>query len=314
PQLRGLTVLGKVDLQPQRTFRPENRSRDRAGRGDSPITTPISEIRIGAFAGGGPGRPGFKRPDAKKAPLTKKELEREKKKKRTLKDPVAGVDVDRAIRETLSGNEEASQARMRSKIKQKKKDIREEREQKRLEELLRESGILRVTEFLSTAELANFMGVTPAEIITKCFSLGLMVSINQRLDKETIQLIADDYGYTVEFITEKEIDVEAEIDDDPATLQPRPPIVTIMGHVDHGKTSLLDYIRSANVVAGEAGGITQHIGAYKVELPNGRSIAFLDTPGHEAFTAMRARGAQVTDIVILVVAADDNVMPQTLEA
>lgn len=316
PQLRGLTVLGKVDLQPQRVFKPENRTRDKGGKGpggDSPITTPISEIRIGAFAGGG-NRGGFKRPDAKKAPLTKKELEREKKKKRTIKEQVAEVDIDRAIRETLSGNEEASQARMRSKIKQKKKDIREEREQKRQEELQRESGILRVTEFLTTAELANFMGVSPAEIITKCFSLGLMVSINQRLDKETIQLIADDYGYTVEFITEKEIDVEAEIDDDPSTLESRPPIVTIMGHVDHGKTSLLDYIRSANVVAGEAGGITQHIGAYKVELPNGRAIAFLDTPGHEAFTAMRARGAQVTDIVILVVAADDNVMPQTLEA
>lgn len=316
PQLRGLTVLGKVDLQPPRTFRPTDRSRDKGGRsGDSPITTPISEIRIGAFAGGGPRGPGgFKRPDAKKAPLTKKELEREKKKKRSIKEQVAEVDIDRAIRETLSGNEEASQARMRSKIKQKKKDIRDEREQKRQEELQRESGILRVTEFLTTAELANFMGVSPAEIITKCFSLGLMVSINQRLDKETIQLIADDYGYTVEFITEKEIDVEAEIVDEPDTLEARPPIVTIMGHVDHGKTSLLDYIRSANVVAGEAGGITQHIGAYKVELPNGRAIAFLDTPGHEAFTAMRARGAQVTDIVILVVAADDNVMPQTLEA
>jgi translation initiation factor IF-2 len=315
PQLRGLTVLGKVDLQPQRTFKPESRNRDKGPRGaDTPITTPISEIRIGAFAGGG-NRGGFKRPDAKKAaPLTKKEAEREKKKKRSIKEQVAGVDIDRAIRETLSGNEEASQARMRSKIKQKKKDIREEREQKRQEELQRESGILRVTEFLTTAELANFMGVSPAEIITKCFSLGLMVSINQRLDKETIQLIADDYGYSVEFITEKEIDVEAEIDDDPSTLESRPPIVTIMGHVDHGKTSLLDYIRSANVVAGEAGGITQHIGAYKVELPNGRAIAFLDTPGHEAFTAMRARGAQVTDIVILVVAADDNVMPQTLEA
>ncbi len=320
PQLRGLTVLGKIEVVKERP-RNENRGRgpdrDQKSRNpDRPITTPLSEIRIGAFAGSQGPRPGFRKPDAKKSSIVskKEQAERDKKKKRGLKDPVSEINVDRAIRETLSGNEEALLARQRSRIKQKKKDIREEREQKRQEELERESGILRVTEFLSTAELANFMGVSPAEIITKCFSLGLMVSINQRLDKETIQLIADDYGYTVEFISEKEIDVEQDADDDPESLKPRPAIVTIMGHVDHGKTSLLDYIRSANVVAGEAGGITQHIGAYRVELPNGKSIAFLDTPGHEAFTAMRARGAQVTDIVILVVAADDNVMPQTLEA
>ena len=151
--------------------------------------------------------------------LFRSDAEREKKKKRGVKEQVADVDIDRAIRETLSGNDESSLARQRSKIKQKKKDIREERELKRQEEMERESGILRVTEFLSTAELANFMGVSAAEIITKCFSLGLMVSINQRLDKETIQLIADDYGYTVEFITVKEIDVEAEIEDDPSTLE-----------------------------------------------------------------------------------------------
>ncbi len=320
PQLRGLTVLGKVELQPERNFRSERakRSDGKGPKGDSPITTPLSEIRIGAYAGGGGGPRTFKKPDAKKGAATtaaaKKDAERERKRKRSAKEQVNEQNVERAIRETLSGNDEASQARMRSRIKQKKKDIREEREQKRQEELERESGILRVTEFLSTAELANFMGVSAAEIITKCFSLGLMVSINQRLDKETIQLIADDYGYTVEFISDKEIDVEADEADDPETLETRPPIVTIMGHVDHGKTSLLDYIRNANVVAGEAGGITQHIGAYKLKLPNGRAIAFLDTPGHEAFTAMRARGAQVTDIVILVVAADDNVMPQTLEA
>ncbi len=323
PQLKGLTVLGKVNLQPERNFRTGSNSGaakrpdpKNARPGDRPITTPLSEIRIGAYAGGGGGPRPFKKPDAKRGPtpLTKKQAELEKKRKRGTKDQVSEVNVERAIRETLSGNEEATLARQRSRIKQKKKDIRDEREQKRQDEIQRESGILRVTEFLSTGELANFMGVSPAEIITKCFSLGLMVSINQRLDKETIQLIADDYGFTVEFISHKDLLVESDEADDPETLQPRPPIVTIMGHVDHGKTSLLDYIRSANVVAGEAGGITQHIGAYKLLLPNGRSIAFLDTPGHEAFTAMRARGAQVTDIVILVVAADDNVMPQTLEA
>ncbi len=323
PQLRGLTVLGKVELQPERNFRTGDRGKkpgERSGSGkpnDRPITTPLSEIRIGAYAGGGGGNRTFKKPDAKKGvtpAAAKKEAEREKKRKRNMKEQVSETNVERAIRETLAGAEETTLARQRSRIKQKKKDAREEREQKRQEEIQRESGILRVTEFLSTAELANFMGVTPAEIITKCFALGLMVSINQRLDKETIQLIADDYGFSVEFISEQEIDIEKDEEDDPSTLRQRPPIVTIMGHVDHGKTSLLDYIRSANVVAGEAGGITQHIGAYKVATQSGREIAFLDTPGHEAFTAMRARGAQVTDIVILVVAADDNVMPQTLEA
>lgn len=231
-----------------------------------------------------------------------------------MRESFSDVDVERKIRETLAGMDYDAAARQRSKIKQRKKDIQTEREMRRIEDIERESSILRVTEFLSTAELANFMGVLPAEIITKCLSLGLMVSINQRLDKETIQLIADDYGYTVEFSSDTDTDIDIDVEDSPESLVQRPPIVTIMGHVDHGKTSLLDYIRNANVVAGEAGGITQHIGAYKVQLPSGKSIAFLDTPGHEAFTAMRARGAQVTDIVILVVAADDNVMPQTLEA
>ncbi len=243
------------------------------------------------------------------------ELQRKSKKKKKLKyREVDKVEVEEAIKRTLAEMDEGGAVVQRANFKKKRKEKRLMEEQRHLEEMEREKSILRVTEFVSVHELANLMGVNVADVIKKCIELGLMVSINQRLDKDTITLVADEFGLEVRFFSELDEELAEEEPADEAALAMRPPVVTIMGHVDHGKTSLLDYIRRSNVVAGEAGGITQHIGAYMVTLDNGKNITFLDTPGHEAFTAMRARGAQLTDIVVLVVAADDNVMPQTVEA
>ena len=241
-------------------------------------------------------------------------LRKAKKKKKLKYREVDREDVEEAIKRTLAEMEEGGPIIQRAAFKKKRKEKRLLEEQRQLEQREKDKSILRVTEFVSVSELASLMGSNVADVIKKCIGLGLMVSINQRLDQDTITLVADEFGFQVQFYSELSEDVIDDDEDDERTLQPRPPVVTIMGHVDHGKTSLLDYIRQSNVVAGEAGGITQHIGAYMVEVKGKHKITFLDTPGHEAFTAMRARGAQLTDIVVLVVAADDSVMPQTVEA
>lgn len=307
-QMRGLTVKGKMELAKPKPARPL----DKNGR-PVPLTTAESEEakkkkkkkkKIGGVE--------------TKAPETESETDAKgKKKKKSKLRPYAvdQVQVDTAIKKTLAELDDAvTVISSRAAHRKKRKKEREEEQTLQDEAKALEANKIRVTEFVSVGEMANLMKVSASDVIAKCIGLGMMVSINQRLEKDTIVLLADEYGKQVEFESEFTVDVLEDTPDLAENLKPRAPVVTIMGHVDHGKTSMLDYIRNANVVAGESGGITQHIGAYEVELPSGKHIAFLDTPGHEAFTAMRARGAQVTDIVVLVVAAEDNVMPQTIEA